>query len=402
MLRDVFVVYRKEMLEVVRDRKTLVFMIVLPLLLMPLLMQLVTDYMHKAEKEARTETIEYAVFGAEHAPGLAEGLAAAPGFEAVELGDPAEIGDRISAQTLDLGLVVVAPSSHEGQVGAQIEIQLHYDNASSTSKVKTRASAVLDEVESTMRRQRLAAAGVDAPDTQAAVLEPVVVVERGTASSRERLGELFGGILPYFLIPFCFLGALYPAIDLGAGEKERGTLETLLLSPLPRARMVLGKFLVVFTTGVVAATLTVTGLGTWLALQNDLSGVFGEIVGAIGPLDLGLIAAMLLPTTAMFAALLLCISIYAKSFKEAQSYATPLNLLVVLPAMFAMLPGVELDWTWAMVPVTNVALAIKELVKGTVDYEMLAVILASSTVVAGALLWATTRWFEREAVLFRQ
>jgi sodium transport system permease protein len=104
----------------------------------------------------------------------------------------------------------------------------------------------------------------------------------------------------------------------------------------------------------------------------------------------------------MFSALLLSISIYAKSFKEAQSYATPVNLLILLPVMFAMLPGVELDWTWAMVPVTNVALAIKELVKGTVDYAMLTVILGSSTVVAAALLWAAIGWFNRESVLFRQ
>jgi sodium transport system permease protein len=399
MLRDVFIVYRKEMLEVLRDRKTLMFMIVLPLLLMPVLMQIVTDYMDKAEKKAQSETIEFAVFGADHVPGLAEGLASAPGFEPRDLDDPSAITAEIEAETLDLGVVVVPPEVP----GEQLQIELHYDNASATSKVKARASVVLDEVESSMRRQRLAEAGIDEPEAQAAVLEPLVVVERGTASSRERLGELFGGILPYFLIPFCFMGALYPAIDLGAGEKERGTLETLLLSPLPRARMVLGKFLVIFTTGVVAATLTVAGLGTWLAMRSsELGGVFGEIISAIGPLDLTLIALMLLPTTAMFSALLLSISIYAKSFKEAQSYATPLNLLVVLPVMFAMLPGVTLDWTWAMVPVTNVALAIKELVKGTVDYQMLAVILGSSTLVAAGLLWAAIRWFDRESVLFRQ
>ncbi len=399
MLRDIGVVYRKEMLEVVRDRKTLVFMIVLPLLLMPVLMQLVTDYMRKTEQKAQTETIAYVLVGAEQLPALGEAFAQAPGFEAKRATDVSALAEAIEAEELDLGLVVVPPP----EPGGQLEIEMHYDNASTTSKVKARAMAVIEEVEASVRRQRLGEVGIDEPETQAAVLEPMVVVERGTASSRERIGELFGGILPYFLIPFCFLGALYPAIDLGAGEKERGTLETLLLSPLPRSSMVLGKFLVIFTTGVVAATLVVAGLGTWLAFKSsDMGGVFGEIVSAIGPLDLTLIAMMLLPTTAMMSALLLSISIYAKSFKEAQSYATPLNLLIVLPVMFAMLPGVELDWTWAMVPVTNVALAIKELVKGTVDYQMLSVILVSSTAVAAALLWAAIRWFNQEAVLFRQ
>jgi sodium transport system permease protein len=392
-------VFRKEMLEVLRDRKTLVFMIVLPLALMPLIMRLFTGYMIEAEKKAATETISYAVFGAEHLPGLEDALADTPGFQIVELGSPEELASALEDERVELGVVVPEPADPE----AQLEVELHFDNAKLTSKVKSRAKAPLDLVADARRRARLEAAGIEGFDAQAAVLEPIVIVERGTATARERLGEAFGGILPYMLIPFCFLGALYPAIDLGAGEKERGTLETLLLAPVPRSRIVLGKFLVVFITGVVAALLTVLGLGGWLAIEGpSLGGDLGEVLGTIGALDLFLVAAMLLPTTAMFAALLLCISIYAKSFKEAQSYAAPLNLLVILPAVFAMLPGVELDWKWAMVPVTNVALAIKELVKGTIDYTMLLAILGSTTVVAGALLWATTKWFQRESVLFRQ
>ena len=104
----------------------------------------------------------------------------------------------------------------------------------------------------------------------------------------------------------------------------------------------------------------------------------------------------------MFAALLLSISVYAKSFKEAQAYATPLNFLIIIPAVIAILPGVELDWTWAMVPITNISLAIKELIKGTMNYEMFIAILGSSTLIAGALLWFCTKWFDREGVLFRE
>lgn len=392
-------VFRKEMLEVVRDRRTLVFMIVLPLVLLPVLMRLTTTYMMDAEKKAATETIDYALFGAEHLPGLSEALAEAPAFSPVELGSAEELAAAIEGDRVDVGIVVPVPQDAEGQ----IDVELHYDNAKLTSKVKTRASDVLGLVADARRAERLGALGLHDFGAQAAVLEPIVIVERGTASARERLGAAFGGILPYLLIPFCFLGALYPALDLGAGEKERGTLETLLLAPVPRSRIVLGKFLVIFTTGVVAATLTVVGLGTWLAIEGPaLGGDFGEILRTIGPVDLGLVAAMLLPLTAIFAAMLLMISIYAKSFKEGQSYAAPLNLVVILPAVIAMLPGIELDWKWAMVPVTNVALAIKELVKGTVDYGMLAVILASSTVVAGLFLWAATKWFQRESVLFRE
>jgi sodium transport system permease protein len=112
-------------------------------------------------------------------------------------------------------------------------------------------------------------------------------------------------------------------------------------------------------------------------------------------------AVLLVPVAAVLAAALLSISIYAKSFKEAQSYMTPLNILIIVPPFLAMLPGVTLDWRWAMIPICNVALGIKEVVKGTLDPTMLVLILVSSTAVAAAMLVFCIRWFSRESVLFR-
>jgi len=167
--------------------------------------------------------------------------------------------------------------------------------------------------------------------------------------------------------------------------------------------VVLGKFFVIFTTGITAALLCLTSLGFMLAAKGqEVTGVLGEVIESVSMVDLVMIAAMLIPTAAMFAALLLSISIYARSFKEASSYCGPLNFLVILPAIIGIFPWVKLDWFWAMVPITNISLAIKELVKGTMNYTMLIVILCSSVIIAGALLVFCTKWFEREAVLFRE
>lgn len=393
------VVFRKEMLEVTRDRRTLMFMIAMPLLLIPLVLQLTADFFADAAKKAEKETISYVVFGGEHLPELAPALKEAKAFEPGEVDSIDAVDDAIRAETIKVALIVVPPE--EGLQQATVE--LHYDNTATTSKVKKRTKSVLDDVAESIRRRRLTELGAEGFNAQQAVLEPVVVTERGTGSMREKIGEALGGMLPYMIIPFCFLGALYPAIDLGAGEKERGTLETLLLAPVSRAQLVLGKFLVVFTTGVVAATLSLVSIGGWAYFKGSaLSGEFGAIIGSIATLDLVLVWTMLLPLTAMFAAVLLSISIYAKSFKEAQSYAAPFNFVAILPALLAMLPGVELNWKWGLVPVTNIALAIKELLKGTIEYSALLAILGSSTVVAGALLFFCTKWFQRESVLFRQ
>jgi len=399
MRSGAFTVFRKELLEVSRDRRTLFFMIAMPLLLIPLLIQITTDFMIDAEEEAASATLDYAIFGGEALPELGPAFGQTPGFSAVELGSPDEIAAAVADDRIDLALVVVPPE----QEGGQHVVELHYNNAPLSSKVEPRTQEVLDGLGRDLRRARLDALGVRDVSLQQGVAEPVVMVPRGTAPMREVLGERIGGMLPYMFIIFCFLGAMYPAIDLAAGEKERGTLETLLLVPIPRYQVVLGKFGVVFIAGVVAALLTLVGLGGWLAFRgSELGGDIGAVMSAIGPVDLVLIAAMLVPTAAIFASLLLAISIYAKSFKEAQSYIAPLNMLVVLPAFLSMLPGVELDWKTASIPIANISLAIKELIKGTMDYSMMVAILGSSTLLAAALLWAATWWFGRESVLFRQ
>jgi sodium transport system permease protein len=398
MRSAIVTVFRKEMLEVSRDRKTLIFMIVLPLLIIPLLFDVTIQFMTDAEKEATEKTLDYAIFGKEQLPEVADAFANS-GFPEVALDDPAEIQAAVDDERIDFALVIQPAGP-----GGQHVVELWYDNAPMTStKVEARTKEVLDGLGADLRRKRLEALGIDDPATQQGVIEPVVVQPRGTAPMREVIGERVGGYLPYVLIIFCFMGAMYPAIDLAAGEKERGTLETLLLVPIPRGQVVLGKFLVVFTAGVVTAVLAIAGIGGWLAWRSrELEGDLGAVLAAIGAGDLLLIATMLVPTAAIFASLLLAISIYAKSFKEAQSYIGALYLLVFLPASVATLPGVELDWATASIPIVNISLAIKELAKGTMDPTLLVAILGSSTLLAAGMLWAATWWFGREDVLFRQ
>jgi hypothetical protein len=148
--------------------------------------------------------------------------------------------------------------------------------------------------------------------------QPDPLEEISTAGTRERMGAVIGGFLPYILLMVCLMAAMYPAIDLGAGEKERGTLETLLLAPIPRTQLVLAKFLVLFTVGLTSALLMVASMGLVLFLfGNRFEGGLALMVRAIGAGDLAMVALMLVPTAAIFASILLSISIYAKSYKEA-------------------------------------------------------------------------------------
>ncbi len=403
MRLNILTIYLKEMKEVLRDRKTLIFMVALPTLVVPILMNVMIGFIVKADKKAQTETLAFAIFGAEHLPDLASAFSEEKGFEKVNIPTQEAIASAIEENKIKFGLVIPQTAPEQFERGEQVAVQFYYNNASVTSKVKNRAGKVIREFSERYRSERLAGLGLDTPQKQKHLLNPITIEEHNTADMREVLGERVGGMLPYLFIIFCFMGAMYPAIDLGAGEKERGTLETLLLAPIRRYQIVLGKFFVIFTTGVTAALLCLTSFGVMLASKGQkITGELGEVIASVSVVDLVLIAAMLIPAVAMFAALLLSVSIYAKSFKEASAYCGPLNFLAIVPAFIAMLPMVKLDWYWAMVPITNISLAIKELIKGTMNYEMLIAILGSSVVIAGALLFFCSRWFEREAVLFRQ
>ena len=148
---------------------------------------------------------------------------------------------------------------------------------------------------------------------------------------------------------------------------------------------------------------TVASMAVWgIVLSQGMAiQLVAEFMGAISGTDFLLIFFMLIPVVAIFSSILLSLSIYARSFKEAQGYTTPLVMFTIVPVIMAMLPGVELKGGWAWVPLTNVALAIKELIKGTMDYVQLIAIFGSTALIAAALIGFCVYWFNKEKVLFR-
>jgi len=394
-------IYLKELLELTRDRKTLIFTILIPIFAMPLIFGGFAYVSSNMFKNAKSAELRYALFGQQHAPALAARFGQQTNLRLVPLTDEGQIRQAIADERIKFAVVIPPQFDAALQQQRQASITLHYNSASTVDVTQQRVREVIDGYNTSLRQEALSALKLN-PEQLAFALAPVLLEKKSTADQREQMGAIIGGMLPYLLLMVCLTAAMYPAIDMGAGEKERGTLETLLLAPVPRGAIVLAKFLVLFTVGMTSAVLMVGSMAALLlGFGNSLEGNLAVMVRSITLTDLAMITLMLVPTAAIFASLLLSISIYAKSYKEAAGMITPLMLLTILPIVVAMLPGVELNWLWAMVPLTNVSLAMKELVKGTMDYRMFGVILASTTVIAGALLLLCRWWFKREAVLFR-
>jgi sodium transport system permease protein len=394
-------IYLKELLELARDRRTFFFTVFVPVLAMPLIFGGFGLLSSSMFKQASTADLTYAIFGKQHAPQLAARLAQEKGLHEVVLSGPDQIRSAIADDRIKFALVIPAGLDEQLAAQQQGKIELHYNSAATIDLTRRRVTAIIGEHNRVLREQALSAFNLSKHQL-AFALDPVTLEDHSTADKREQMGAVIGGMLPYVLLMVCLMAAMYPAIDTGAGEKERGTLETLLLAPVSRTAIVLAKFLMLFTVGLTSALLMIVSVGALLHFFGHLiGGDLVQMVRAIGPLDLAMVALMLVPTAAIFAAILLSISVYAKSYKEAAGLISPLIIVTILPTLVALLPGVELNWRWAMVPLTNVSLAMKELVKGTMDYRMFSVILVSTTISAGLLLALCRWWFNREQVLFR-
>jgi len=439
-LRTILVVLRKELIDVARDRRALAFMVLLPIAIVPVLMGGMGKAMELGQRRLLEDASKVAIVGAERSPKIdrllrsfesAVAVMGAPeeytlasmerSLSAADVADAkkatggmdltrlslwkvvdAPIPDREAAvkavERREVDVVVIIPEGFDEALAGDGTASLTavYDSAYDRSRNawrKVRSS--LDAFERGALLKRLARR-----DLEKAYLEPLRIVESTVASKEQEGRAAVSLILPYLLILMCFSGAMYPAIDLGAGEKERGTLETLLVSPAGRAEIVVGKLCVIFATSILAAALNIASLA--FSLQSGIFPDMGkQIQLSVDPVAAGVALLLMLPVAAIFASVLLAISIFAKSFKEAQAYFAPFNILIILPAFVSAIPGLELNWKLALVPIVNVSLAIKEALSGTYRWPELCLIVLSTIALASASVAFCARWFRREEVLFR-
>lgn len=390
-------IFRKEFTDTIRDRRTLFVMVIFPLVLVPLLLFVVTKLQSSSMKKAEEKIIRVGFVANGNAHALAQQLTDARGLRITE-NIPADSAESfIKRDSLD-AVIVVAPD-FDVEVGRMHAgaISLFYKSSEDYDMVKRRLSAVLERFQKSLTAVRFKRLNLDE-----SIVSSVRVEEHDVASVKERLGKTVGGMVPYFFVLFCFMGAMYPAIDLAAGEKERGTMETLLTAPVSRFQILLGKFAVVVLTGILSATVSMLGIYVAVLQVKEIPPeLLSMIMGILDLQTILLVLSLLLPLTVFFAAFLLSLSIFAKSYKEAQSLISPMTILVILPVMVGIMPGIELDTTTALVPVLNVSLATKEIIAGTIKPLLLAEVYISLIALASVSLWGCAKWFEREETIFR-
>ena len=401
-----FEVYKKELKELLRDKKTLMFVVALPVLIFPIIFAVMAFISSQAALEADQKVNTYVIINGEYAQEFTDKVFYHKSFELYKgsktFNTIEELKAGVTAGDIDMGIYLPSNAEDTLDSGEQSKWEVVFNDAKSINFLFDRVKELAQEYSDVLQAKKLKSFGIE-ESTHKAILTPIEVVKVDTADKRENLGEKIGGFLPYLLIPLVLMGATYPAIDLGAGEKERGTLETLLLTPITRTELVLGKFITLLTTSIASTTITVVSMGCWVAVALAFADLdfIKTAFSTLAVTDLLMIFVLLLPLAAIFSSLALAISIYARTFKEAQNYMAPLSMGVFFPIIISIMPNMELTAKTAFIPVTNVALAIKDIIKGTVDYTFVGLIFLATALIAGALLAFCVKWFNREDVLFR-
>jgi sodium transport system permease protein len=398
-------VYLKELKDSLRDRRTLISMIVIPTLLMPVIMFGAGFVMSKVVRKAQAEATSLVIVGGADSPGVVAALKADPKFRVVETAG--DYKQMVSDKRIRLAVEI--PQGFEAALKSgqpQAVTLYHYQGEMKSGMGVGEVDRFFRDLREKTVEARLAERGLSKD-----LVHPFEIKRENVAPPAKVGGNIIGGIVPYMIIILCFTGAMYPAIDLTAGEKERGTMETLLCSPVHRVNLVLGKFLMVMTASVATIALTLVSMagsilfaGSFFASRGLVAkggGGGGGFIPTIDPAGLLGVFALIAPVAVLFAALLLTISLFAKSYKEAQSYVSPLIIIVIMPAMMGMMPGIELTAKTALIPILNICLACKEMLSGVWHWNYLALIFGSTAVVAAVGIALCVRMFNREDVIFR-
>ena len=238
------------------------------------------------------------------------------------------------------------------------------------------------------------------------VLTPLNITRSDVASRHTRSAAMWSKVLPFIIVIWCLTGAFYPAVDLCAGEKERGTFETLLSSPALRDEIAIGKLLTVISFSIVTSLLNLISMGfTGFFVVSHLGAGLATPVGIGAPpiQSIGWLLLALLPISALFSAVAMAAASFARSSKEGQYYLVPLMMISLPLMMVPMLPAAQLDLGTSLIPVSGLMLLLRGLIEG--QYTEIMPYIGPVSAVTLVCCWLSVRWvvkqFNSESVLFR-
>ena len=388
MSAPALVVYRKELKDAIRDRRTALMIFLASVLMGPVTLVLVAQYVSGLEEKAKV--LKVRLSGREHAPALVNFFQR----NDVEIEEaPANYEERVREGALDAVIVIPPDFDDRYLAGDGAKVEIVYDDSRTESGPATRqAERLLRAFSQETGTLRLVARGVS-PD----LVQPLKVEHVNTATPRQR-GAILLFIIPMFAVLSPLLGGMTVAIDATAGERERGSLEPLLANPVPVEHVVIGKWLSSWTFAAAVALLTLGGFfvaGTLYA-DRKLSALFH-----FGLPELALFAVLVVPFAAMTSALQMLICTSGRTYREAQTYVSYLTTAASFVPIIVMFSGLR-DATWQLaVPVLGQQMLFSRIVRGdALGAQDWAVPTGVAIAIAALALVVLARLLREERIVF--
>jgi len=400
MWKNVRLLFSKELTGAIRDRRTLFLTVFFPLIFYPLVLSVIGQF-NEAERvryESLTPTIlvvdrsEDETFAAELATEMTLFWRAV-----------GSVDEGLEGLKSDVGHVLMVVDKESGGEGIGLHVTLHYDQADPFAPIAaSRVRGVLEAYLERVVRDKFEELGM-LEELEAAT--PPLTVDVRDVATGESLGRMIlSRLLPYFMVLAILTGAMGLGAEITAGEKERSTIATLLVSQLSRTEIVLGKFLTVLTVSLTSSLLSAVGLLIGVRFFGGALTPTASSSAAVFSLDLpalGWMLVVLVPLAVILAALVIIVGTYARSQKEASTYLLPIYMVIVLVGMMSMTGGISFEGTRYLIPVANALYALQGIIVGELVTMNILYTLGANVVCGGLLIAAAVRLFKREAVLFR-
>lgn len=389
-------IFKKEIIDILRDKRTLFMGIILPLILYPILMIVMTQIMTLSMSSMESEDINIA-------------FDTNPNKELRSI-----IENYTDESTGHINIVNTKDYKEdlkEGDIDAYVSIKGEnkienyniYINSSkeNSSSVNNKLESIFSSYKDYKVKDKIEQSNLDVKET----LDPVTYKTVDVAENEEVAGFFLGQILPFILIMGVLLGAIYPAIDSMAGEKERGTLETLFTLPISNLELVMGKYMAVSLCAIVTAILNVASILFTLIYILATGEMTGQLVSSNlkisslgGPLFITIVCVCLFAM--VVSAVSMCVCSLAKNFKDAQNYITPIMFLVLIPSYASMIPNMNLDRITAVIPVVNISLLIKSVLSFQSNLGLIALVFISNFAFVILTVILLSKMFNSEEILF--
>lgn len=392
----------KEILHLFRDTKTIVQTVVVPTFITPLLIGAVIWYISSIAVDEGKKTYDVAVYDEVNTE-LTVKLQESDRLNIVLMGSIDQVIDDVTNDNSEIGISFGSDFTSQLKNNLSGEVTIYSKNLDNFSQAQGIVSDVIDDYDDQIRNERLDDLNIDE-----SFINPITVLDEDLTTNEEFAGSIIGGILAFLFIIYIMQGSMYPAIDLGAGEKERGTMETLISTNISSVDIIIGKMFSVTSSAVLTAIFSLLGFALplvviFLFYGDSIPENAFEIISAIvNPVAIIAMFGLLIPLSIFMGAFMLAVSIYSKNPKEASLLLGNAIIVFFIPAYVPLInPGIELDLVGSLIPCYSFALHTNALIAGNTDWFLYGATLISNIIYCSIAIYVTYIMFDDEKIIFR-